>query len=102
MEFMDWVVPQNEGLIDRILRVFGGIAVFTGGAFAGAASETMGPALAGLAALLIVVGIVACVSGLIGYCPVYSIIGFDSRSKEMSRVERIEKNVFNSGPNKQK
>lgn len=101
MEFFDWNVPTNEGLIDRVIRVFAGIAVISGAAFSGPVLSPMG--LAGVSVFLGIIGLVLLVSGFIGYCPAYSFIGawFDTEittcPHELSRVERLEKNVFKSG-----
>jgi len=101
MEFFDWVVPKNEGMIDRVIRVFAGIGLFTGAAFSGPQLAPMH--LVGISILLGAIGLVLAVSGLIGYCPVYNFIGawFDTTittcPRELTRVERLEKNVFRSG-----
>jgi hypothetical protein len=54
----------NEGKVDRMLRVFGGIV------------------LLGLGVLLHspvgVIGLVPLITGLVGYCPIYRLAGVDT------------------------
>lgn len=101
MEFFDWKVPTNEGLLDRAARIFLGIAFIGGAAFSGPVLSPMG--LTGVSVLLGIIGIVLVVSGFIGFCPLYNFIGawFDTTittcPRQVSRVERLEKNVFKSG-----
>jgi hypothetical protein len=120
MEFFNWVVPRNEGLLDRVIRVCVGIAVFAGGVFlvsppnmaniwpeanevATVAAQGPNPLFAGIALLLGVIGLILVVSGLIGYCPFYNIIGawFDSEittcPRPLSRVEQLERTTYHVG-----
>ncbi len=121
MEFFNWIVPRNEGLLDRVIRVFVGIAVFAGGVFlvsppnmaniwpeagdvtTAAAAQAVNPMFAGIALLLGVIGLILVVSGLIGYCPMYSIIGAWSDSeittcpRPLSRVEQLERTTYSVG-----
>ena len=55
-------MPQNEGMIDRVLRVLLGAVLIS--------LVFLGPMTAwGW------VGVVPLITGLFGYCPVYSILG---------------------------
>jgi hypothetical protein len=57
---------KNVGTVDKVLRIVGGAAVLAL-TFVGPYTETLYPW--GL------VGIVPLVTGLIGWCPLYSILG---------------------------
>ena len=58
-------MPQNEGTLDRILRVVAGLVLLS--------LVFVGPqTLWGL------VGIVPLLTGLAGYCPAYSILGVNT------------------------
>ncbi len=58
-------LPANEGAIDRLLRVIVGIAILS--------LTIVGPrTLWGLA------GVVPLLTGLVGYCPLYSILGINT------------------------
>lgn len=59
----------NVGLIDRSVRVAGGIALFS-----------LVLVLDGNARWLGLVGLVPLVTGLLGWCPAYSILGISSCS----------------------
>ena len=55
-------MPRNEGTIDRILRVVAGLAILS--------LVFIGPKT-----VWGWVGLVPLITGLIGYCPAYSLIG---------------------------
>ena len=57
-------MTQNEGQIDRIARVAVGIAIMGYGVYA---SSALG-----------FIGIIPFATGLIGYCPLYSVFGFST------------------------
>jgi hypothetical protein len=63
----------NEAGWDRIIRVFGGIALLVL-YFAGVVSGTVGVVLA-------VLGGVFLVTGLAGWCPLYALFRVSTRSK---------------------
>jgi hypothetical protein len=100
MEFFNWVVPTNEGLLDRVIRVFAGIGFFAGAAFSGPILGPMG--FAGVSVFLGVIGFILVVSGLIGYCPLYNFIGawtdktITTCPRKLSRVEILEQNKYSS------
>jgi hypothetical protein len=60
----EWNMTQNEGKIDRIARVAAGIAIMGYGVYS---SNALG-----------FIGIVPFATGLIGYCPLYSVFGFST------------------------
>ncbi len=65
---------KNEGTIDRILRVVIGVALLIG--------FLVAPAEAGYRPWLLI-GIIPLATGLIGWCPAYSIFGIKTcRMKE--------------------
>ncbi len=64
-------LPQNEHLIDRLLRIFIGTALLQVGYFW----------FGGLAAIvLICVGLITLTTGLIGFCPLYKLFSLDTRT----------------------
>jgi hypothetical protein len=65
------MIRTNEGTIDRALRVTLGVALLYlgwGGVVAG-----------GLGTALGVLGFVPLLTGLVGWCPVYRLLGIDTR-----------------------
>lgn len=63
-------MKPNEGTIDRGLRVvFGIVALIAAFAWLGAPSGTI------LGILAAVVGVVLLVTGVVGFCPAYAIVG---------------------------
>lgn len=60
----------NVGGIERPIRIVLGIVLLGVGAFAGL------PVAATI--VLLVVGAIALVTGAIGYCPVWALVGFNS------------------------
>lgn len=60
-------MPRNEGTVDRVLRVAVGLAVLS--------LAFVGPQTAwGY------LGVVPILTGLVGYCPAYSLLGVDTCS----------------------
>lgn len=57
-------MPRNEGTVDRALRIFLGIFL-------------IGIALSGVTPLGWI-GVVPLVTGLVGWCPVYRLFGFNT------------------------
>lgn len=55
-------MPRNEGMIDRVLRVVVGLAI-------------MSLVFIGPQTPWAWIGLVPLVTGLVGYCPVYSLFG---------------------------
>ena len=55
-------MPKNEGLIDRVLRMFLGVALLSI-AFVGPQTPWG------------YIGIIPLLTGLVGYCPLYSLLG---------------------------
>jgi hypothetical protein len=66
---MEITMPRNEGKIDRLLRIVGGAAILSL-YFVGPQSPW---------ALL---GLVPILTGLIGYCPAYSLIGVNTCARK--------------------
>jgi hypothetical protein len=65
---------KNVGTIDRIVRLVIGIAFLAGFALNMVASP--------LSWLVLLVGIIALVTGIIGTCPAYSLIGINTAGKQ--------------------
>lgn len=63
-------MKKNEGNIDRIIRVIGGVALAALG-FGGVIGGVFGT-VAGI------VGIVLILTGAIGFCPLYALFGFST------------------------
>ena len=66
---MSKILPTNEGTIDRILRVVAGLGIL--------ATYFVGPKTG-----LGLIGIVPLVTGLIGSCPVYTVLGWRTTSSK--------------------
>ena len=64
-------MKTNEGITDRVLRVTAGYLILS--AFF---------LIPGNARWLALVGIVPLLTGLVGYCPLYSLLGFATCSVE--------------------
>ncbi len=61
---------QNVGNIDRIIRIVLGLALIAIGFFA----------LAGVAGTIVgVIGFIPLLTGLVGWCPLYSLFKFSTR-----------------------
>lgn len=67
----------NVGGIERPIRIVVGIALLGVGAFAGLPVEAMAAAL--------IVGTVALVTGAIGYCPLWTLLGLNTCPTAPSR-----------------
>jgi len=100
VEFFNYVVKPNMGMIDRVIRIFAGIAFFAGAAFS---APIMGPLhFGGVSVLLGAIGLILIIVGLIGLCPLYLFVNswFDLNIKTLpsqeTRVERMERS-FRSG-----
>lgn len=66
------MIKQNEGTIDRIIRVVVGIAALFAGAFWFTGV---------LQTVLYVVGVVALITGAVGFCGLYAVLGISTKSK---------------------
>ncbi len=60
----------NEGMADRVLRVIVGVALV--------ALYVMGTVAGGWGLAALVVGIIALVTGVVGMCPLYMILGIST------------------------
>lgn len=65
-------MAQNEGTTDRIVRVVVGAAALAGGFAVGIASG------GGIA--LAAVGVLALVTGAVGFCPLYKVLGLSTKA----------------------
>ena len=65
-------MTANEGSWDRIIRVIIGLALGYSGFF------RMGGGLLG--AILGVIGLVLLITGAIGFCPIYRLVGLNTKS----------------------
>ncbi len=64
------MLAQNVGNIDRIIRIVLGLALIAVGFFA----------LAGAAGTIVgVIGFIFLLTGLVGWCPLYSLFKFSTR-----------------------
>jgi Inner membrane protein YgaP-like, transmembrane domain len=64
-------IKVNEAGWDRILRIVVGAVLFIAGLF-GQVSTVVG-------VILIVLGVVLLVTGIVGFCPLYSLLGFRTK-----------------------
>jgi hypothetical protein len=64
---------KNVGMIDRVVRIIVGIALLAGFA--------LNMVAAPLSYLVVLIGIIALVTGVIGTCPAYSLIGINTLGK---------------------
>jgi hypothetical protein len=62
----------NEGVWDRVIRLLIGLAL-------GYAAWSTWPGTAAM--LYVVIGAIAFVTGLVGWCPAYALFGFSSRKR---------------------
>jgi len=65
---------KNVGTPDRVIRIVVGIALLAGFA--------LNMAAAPLSYLVALVGIIALVTGIIGTCPAYSVLGISTAQKK--------------------
>lgn len=65
---------KNVGMIDRFIRIIVGIAFLAGFA--------LNMVEAPLSYLVALIGLIALVTGVIGTCPAYSLIGFSTADKQ--------------------
>jgi len=65
------MIPNNVGVVDRVIRLVVGVALL--------ALLAVGPVPGwGLFGLL---GLIGVVTGLTGYCPTYTLVGIDTSNK---------------------
>ncbi len=67
-------MKTNEGAVDRVLRVLVGIAILS-----------LYFVLEGPSRNWALIGVVPLLTGLMGYCPVYSLFGFNTCPLKPSR-----------------
>jgi hypothetical protein len=65
---------KNVGTVDRVIRIVVGIVLLAGFA--------LNMVAAPLSYLVALIGIIALVTGALGTCPAYSIIGMSTAGKE--------------------
>jgi hypothetical protein len=65
----------NEGMWDRLIRLFIGLAL-------GYAAWMTWPAT--MAILYLVIGGIAFVTGLVGWCPAYALFGFGTKKRAVN------------------
>ena len=68
----------NEGSMDRIVRVIAGVALIVIG-FTGIVPGTLGIVIG-------IVGLIPLATGLIGWCPLYSLFGFSTCPIEQKKA----------------
>jgi hypothetical protein len=64
------LIKQNESTIDRIIRVLAGVAAFTAGRFVFSGM---------VSSILYLIGAIALVTGIIGFCGLYAILGLSTK-----------------------
>jgi hypothetical protein len=64
-------MKTNESSLDRIIRVIAGIILF-GLYFTGTVTGTVG-------IILIVLGAIALITGLVGFCPLYALLKINTK-----------------------
>lgn len=64
---------KNVGTIDRVVRILVGIALLAGFA--------LNMVAAPLSYLVVLIGIIALVTGAVGTCPAYSVLGISTLGK---------------------
>ncbi|MBI2833316.1 MAG: DUF2892 domain-containing protein [Acidobacteria bacterium] len=71
----------NEGLWDRVIRIVAGIALGYAAwlAWPGTANLMSGPGAVSL--VFLVIGVIALVTGLAGWCPVYALFDVSTKKK---------------------
>jgi hypothetical protein len=72
------MITTNEGILDRALRIVIGAALLylgLGGVVAGALGTTLS-----------ILGALALLTGLIGWCAVYSMLGIDTTGRHSGRT----------------
>jgi hypothetical protein len=57
----------NEGTADRVIRVLVGLAILSALVLVEGQARWLG-----------LIGLVPLITGLVGYCPVYGLLGFDT------------------------
>ncbi len=64
-------MSANESLVDRIIRVIVGLVLLY---------LWLGHVVGGVLALILgIVGLILLLTGLLGYCPLYSMFGFSTK-----------------------
>jgi hypothetical protein len=66
---------KNVGMIDRVVRIILGIVLIT--------AFVLGWVAAPWSYLVALIGVVALVTGALGTCPLYSILGMSTREKKV-------------------
>lgn len=67
-------METNEGTVDRVIRViFGFILVYTGAIPMGLSGA--------LAYIVVLIGLILLITGIIGHCGLYTIIGINTLKK---------------------
>lgn len=70
-------MKTNEGLADRVIRVTAGLGLLS--------LLAVGPVPGW--GLIGVVGVIALVTGLVGFCPTYTLLGIDTRAGARRKAE---------------
>ena len=64
----------NEGTVDRVLRIIVGLVLIAVGAWVDLSQAAMW--------VLIILGIVLLITGIIGWCGLYTLFGISTKKKE--------------------
>ena len=70
-------MKTNEGSVDRVIRVILGIVLLAIGIYEVSSSMVLG-------VVLIIIGAIALITGITGFCPLYSLLGI-STCKDCSK-----------------
>ncbi len=71
--FWGWRIRQNEGTLDRVIRVILGSLLLSLGIFG---AEGIGKAV------LIIAGALALITGIVGFCLLYVPLGISTKKKD--------------------
>ncbi len=74
-------MTTNEGVLDRVARLVGGLALLT----LLAVGPVPGWGLVGL------MGLIGVVTGLVGYCPTYTLLGINTLSERERQARTVGK-----------
>jgi hypothetical protein len=66
---------KNVGMIDRVVRIILGIVLI--------AVFALNMVAAPWSYLVVLIGLIALVTGAVGTCPLYSVIGFNTQGKQL-------------------
>lgn len=72
---------MNEGLWDRVIRILAGIALGYAAWLTWPATESLMSRSGTVSIVFLVIGAIALITGLVGWCPVYALFGVSTKKK---------------------